>query len=166
MKLILTFLFTFANGAYAFYCPEANLSKEQKQEIQNMRGQLRNNLKGISREEKKAKRMELHQLILEDVLTEEQRDSYNDCHENKKNKKGAYAFYCPEANLSEEQRQEIQSMRRQLRNNLKGISREEKKAKRMELHQLILEDVLTEEQRDSYNDCHENKKNKKGKKQS
>lgn len=82
------------------------------------------------------------------------------------NSRASYAIRCPEASLSKEQKQEIRKMRKQLRASLKGFSRAEKKTKRMELHQHILDNILTsDEQKEIYNECRKNKKNKKGKKQ-
>ena len=66
---------------------------------------------------------------------------------------------CPKANLSEDQKAAVKTMRQDFRAAAEGKSREEKRALKAELHQKILDTVpVSDEQRAALAKCQERKK--------
>ena len=139
-NLILISLFFITSSAHAHskFCPEAELSEEQHKRI---------------KENRKAAKERLQEHILAmDHLTDEQRAVLADCFNR---------GFCPEAELSEEQREQIKGLRESFRDSVQGeeLGRKEKRAARQQLHENILALAsLTDTQRDTLNDCFERKK--------
>ena len=123
------------------FCPEAELSEEQKAQIRELRQNFRNSVKDKSKDERQAARAELHGHILEVVPTsEEQRVALSECYENRKKRRN----FCPEAGLSKEQKAQI---------------REQRRAARKEIQAHILETVpASEEQKVALSECYENRR--------
>ena len=127
------------------FCPEAKLSEEQKAQVKELRENFRSSTQELDREGKQAARKELQQNILETVPTsEEQKTALSECFENRKKHRKNRRNFCPEAELSEEQKSQI---------------KEQKRAAWANFHAHVLETVPTsEEQKAVLSECFENRK--------
>ncbi len=141
---IIIFLSFVTSSVYAHsgFCPEAELSKEQKGQI---------------KEQKQAVWTDFHDYILETVPTsEEQKAALAECFE-RKHKRGRN--FCPEAELSEEQKAQVKELRKNSRSSVQKLSKKERRSARKELQQNILDTVPTsEEQQVALAECFENRK--------
>ncbi len=128
------------------WCPEANLSDAQKESIQTAKQQLKQN-------------------ILDTILeSDEQRAALSACWEKKKERKKKRRNWCPEANLSDAQKESIREMRRNFKAQVKDLSEEDRKQAKQEFRQNILNTVLeSDEQRAALSACWEKKKERKKK---
>ena len=126
-------------------CPEAELSEKQKSQVKELRKNFRSSIQELSKKERQAARKELQQNILETVPTsEEQQAALAECFENRQKHWKKRRNFCPEAELSEEQKDQI---------------KKQKRAVRADFHDRILETVPTsEEQKASLAECFENRK--------
>ena len=91
MKAIfLISLFFITSSVYARpnFCPEANLSDEQKAQKKALHSEFRNSTEELSKEERKAAKVQLRQNILAIAsLTDEQRAALLQCFERRKKRK-------------------------------------------------------------------------------
>ena len=146
-------------------CPEAGLSDEQKDAWKALRKDFRASVEGLSREEKREKKAEFHQQVLDTIpATEEQAEALSQCFEERKKRGKKKRRGCPEADLSDEQKDEWKALRKDFRASVEGLSHEEKQEKRAEFHQQVLDTIAeTDEQREALSQCFEKRK-KRGKK--
>ena len=162
--IALVLLFTLMGSAYAhkkrgLKCPEANLSDEQKETLRTMKREFRESLRGqaLSREEKRTARKNFKQTILDTIPTnEEQKVALTECFNRTRGLK------CPEANLSDEQKETLRTMKREFRESLRGqdLSREEKRTARKNFKQTILDTIPTnEEQKVALTECFNKRRN-------
>ena len=163
MKIIfLISLFFITSSVYAHpnFCPEANLSDEQKAQIKELRQNFRNATQGLSKDERRAAKTEMQQTILENIATtDEQRQALSQCFERRKKRRG-----CPEANFSDEQKAQIKELRQNFRNAHQGqvLTKEQRRAAKTELRQNILDTVpMSDEQRTALLQCFERRKKHK-----
>ena len=145
------------------YCPEAELSKEQRKQIKKLHKEFRVDACDFNEEERKAAREDLHNHILERVAEENQKEALLKCFERGKERRHQ-RNHCPEANLSEEQKEHIKALRQEFRAKTCDLSREEKGAAREDLHNHILEKVAEEDQREALSKCFERRKKRHKKK--
>ena len=100
-------------------CPEANLSDAQKKSIQEMRRNFKAQAGDLSEADRKQAKQELRQNILNTVLeSDEQRAALSACWEKRKQRKKGKRNWCPEANLSDAQKESIQTAKQELRQNI------------------------------------------------
>ena len=141
----------FMGGAYSLNCPTAHLSQEQKASIRHLKRQFKADTRDSSRKEKKQKREELNQDILNEVLThQEQRTAYKIC---LRRQKWRIWIWCPELNLSKEQKKTIRRQRRQFKSETRVLSREEKERARNNFYQDVSNNILDGGQRETLTNC-------------
>ena len=162
-NFIILFLFLITSSAYtrSKFCPEAELSGEQKAQVKELRKNFKANKEGLNREEKRAAWADLQQSILNDIaISEEQQAALSECFDSRKKRR----HYCPEAELSEEQKAQVKELRKNFKANKEGLNREEKRAAWADLQQSILNDIATsEEQQAALSECFESRKKRKRK---
>ena len=142
------------------WCPEANLSDAQRESIRSMRAGFREQTKDLSKEERKEARKAFWQDVANNVLeNDEQRAAFSTCRENRKKER---RNRCPEANLSDAQRESIRSMRAEFKEQTKDLSKEERKEARKAFWQDVANNVLeSDEQRAAFSECRENRKKRR-----
>ena len=148
------------------FCPEAELSDEQLAHIKESHRNFRDSTCELSKEERKTARADLQQKILETLSTSEaQKEALLQCFEKRKEKrKNRNRDHCPKAKLSNEQKADMKELHKNFRKSTCGLSKEERKAARAELHQTVLETIpTTEGQRDALSKCFERRKERRKK---
>ena len=146
-------------GDWGDWCPEANLSDAQRESIQSIRAEFKEQTKDLPREERKEASQAFWQDVLNNVLeSDEQRAAFSVCREQWKNNR---RNWCPEANLSDAQRESIQSMQAEFKEQTKDLPREERKEASQAFWQDVLNNVLeSDEQRAAFSVCRENRRKK------
>ena len=163
MKTILViFSFMMASSVYAHskFCPEANLSDEQKTQIKELRKDFRDSVKELNREDKEKARAEFHQTVLDTVAGNEQKGALEECFERRKERRHGRRHKCSEeAGLSHEQKEDWKALRKEFKASVEGLSREERREKRAVFHQQVLDTIPeTEEQAEALSQCFEDRK--------
>ena len=135
------------NKRYKNFCPKAELSEEQQGQVKELRKSFKSSVQELGKKEKRAARKELQQNILETVPTsEEQQAALAECFEDRKKHRKKRRKFCPEAELSKEQKSQI---------------KEQMRAVWANFHAQILETVPTsEEQQAVLAECFERKDKK------
>ena len=132
--------------AHSKSCPEAGLSDEQAVQWETLREEFKASVEGLSKEERRAKRAEFHQHVLE-VLpeTQEQRTALEECFDRRKERRHGRRHKCfKEAELSDGQRDQWRALRSESR-------------------QTALDTVpATDEQRAALEQCFEKHREKRG----
>ncbi len=161
IKTYMAFVFLFAAGAaYArsgLKCPEAELSEDQKAAVRAIWRGFREAAEGRPRAERRELKAAARADILNIASSDAQRAALAEC----QSRRGGQRGFCPEAELSKEQKKAVRALRRGFKEAKEGRSKAERRDLRAALWEDILNIASSDAQRAALAECQSQRRNRR-----